>query len=183
MANLNIKYGIIDTGNIGPYIGACAIERGLDMHMFLGESLITEINVCSSEGDFVVSNPKIYVDIKAMPRCDVCFVNINTLLEMKVSMMELKNILSSNGILVLFQKGVNVYEVMDFYPEITVIGGLSWLKPSKTSSNTVQHDFGKLIEVGFYNVNFNNEDLMKIKLNLIKPFENSRIQFSFIENY
>ncbi|MCD6048480.1 MAG: ketopantoate reductase [Gammaproteobacteria bacterium] len=181
-----MKYGIIDDGNIGIYLTACLSAQQLDVHFYGGYSAITMIQVTSPLGDFSAEKFSNYQNLNEFPLCDVLFLNINTLLD-HFMLDQINRFVTSNGILVLFQKGVTFYEaILQQLPKCTILGALCWLKPTKTSPSTVKHDFGDTINLGVYNpkVNIINSDAQyQLETLLISPFSKSRIKFIHTDNF
>jgi ketopantoate reductase len=180
-----LTYGVIDSGNIGIYLAACASKYNLDVHMYSGDTAISELTVVSPLGDFTENSVKSYDSPLELPCCDVLFLNVNTLFELQLSPSTLKEVISPKGILVLFQKGVNEYPEFSLHPELIVLGGLVWLKPSKVGDDTVKHDFGSLIELGsYYHQQIQNEKILSDAAALvINSFSGSRIDFSFTADF
>jgi ketopantoate reductase len=179
-------YGVIDSGNIGIYVAACAAHHDLDVHFFGGDETPSTLNVLSPLGDFSENKLAVCSKITDLPCCDVLFLNVNSLFERNYSAKVIEPLIQKNGILVLFQKGASQYLEFNLHSGLTVLGGLVWLKPSKISSNTVKHDFGSLIELGPY---YSLEDVLsgkkqkKLEDYLLNPFLNSRINFSYVDNF
>lgn len=183
---MTIKYGVIDTGNIGMYVGACAAHYGLETHLFLGAASISKLQIYSPLGDFLIDRPTVYTDIGQMPRCDILFLNINTLLELEVPLHQVSNYVNEGGVLVLFQKGVGQYLEFKQLSNVTILGGLGWLKPTKINENTLKHDFGDLIELGpyYFSESIEKKEIFsKMDAFIVKPFSGSRLLFKFREDF
>lgn len=146
-----VQYAVIDTGNIGAYITAVLADSGACVSAFLGEVAPRGLRIQSCYGDFSTTRFDAVSQVGDLPISDVVFLNVNTWVHFGLSKKVISHVLKSGAILILFQKGVNDYRVFsEWFPQVHILGGLCWLKPTRVSCGRIKHDFGHLIQIGDY---------------------------------
>ncbi|AGY57908.1 2-dehydropantoate 2-reductase [Gloeobacter kilaueensis JS1] len=149
------RYAVLGTGAVGGFYGARLQRAGAEVH-FLARSDYEQIaraglRVQSPEGDFHLSDVRVYRQATAMPPCDVVLVALKTTQNALLAEL-LPPALKPGGTVVLLQNGMGseqqVAAIVD--KETPILGGLTFICANKIGPGLVQHiDYG-IVTLGAY---------------------------------
>lgn len=147
-------YAILGTGALGGFYGARLQQAGLEVHFLLRSDyeqvqrhgLIVE----SVDGDFKLPNVHAYVDVNAMPPCDVVIVALKTTQNHGLPQL-LPPIVKPNGVVLALQNGLGIEtQVAEIVGSDRVIGGLCFLCSNKIAAGHIRHVDYKNITLADY---------------------------------
>jgi 2-dehydropantoate 2-reductase len=109
-----MKIGIIGTGGVGGYFGACLAKNGFDTTFIArGENLkaikSNGLEIKSINGDFTIQNVNVTDKIKDLENTDLIILGVKAW-QIKEIREDIKNILHKDSIILPLQNGVLAYE-------------------------------------------------------------------------
>ena len=143
------SYAIIGTGALGGYYGARLHHAGCDVHFLLHSDYEHVrrhgLKVESPDGDFSISKPNAYRDVRDMPRCDVVCVCLKTMQNHLLPEL-LPPVVKGDGVVLVMQNGLGIEEeVASIVGAERVMGCLCFLCSNKIGPGHIRHlDYGHI---------------------------------------
>lgn len=143
------SYGIIGTGAIGGYYGACLQKAGFPVH-FLLRSDYEQVQkrgliIQSVKGNFTLPQVNAYADASQMPPCDVVVVALKTT-QNHILPKILPKVVKDDSIILVLQNGLGSEEdIAKILKQNCIIGGLCFICSNKVGAGEIHHlDYGKI---------------------------------------
>lgn len=150
-----LSYGIVGTGALGGYYGACLHHSGRETHFLLNRDyqhvVAHGLRVESKpRGDMSIASPHAYNDPKKMPPCDVVLVCLKSTSNAVLPDI-LPHVLKDDGVAVVLENGLGVEaEVAAIVGHDRVMGGLAFLCSNKLGPGHIEHQDYGLVRLGEY---------------------------------
>ncbi len=144
------SYAIVGTGALGGYYGGLLAKSGCNVH-FLMRSDAEHVRqhglrVDSANGDFHISNAKVYASTNEMPRCDYVIIALKSTQNASLASL-LPPLLHSNSLAIVLQNGLHVESATEaIVGKGRVLGGCCFLCCNKIGPGHIQHlDYGNIL--------------------------------------
>ena len=145
----HLKYGIIGTGALGGYYGACLQRSGAEVHFLLNNDFEhvrdRGLEVKSIRGDFQLPQVNAYHQAADMPPCDVVLICLKT--TQNRLLPQLLPPLAPDAVVLTLQNGLNVEPLLAELVggRATVAGGTANICSNKIGPGQIRHsDYGQI---------------------------------------
>ena len=144
-----LRYGIIGTGALGGYYGACLQKSGSEVHFLLNSDFEhvrdRGLTVQSVNGDFQLPQVNAYRQAADMPPCDVVFICLKT--TQNHLLPQLIPPLAPGAVVLTLQNGLNVEPGLAALVknQATLAGGTAHICAHKIGPGHIRHaDYGRI---------------------------------------
>ncbi|MBE9114925.1 putative 2-dehydropantoate 2-reductase [Lusitaniella coriacea LEGE 07157] len=179
-------YGIIGTGAIGGYYGACLQQAGFPVHFLLRSDYewvkAKGLRIESVNGDFTLPRVNAYNDPAQMPACDVVLVALKTTQNQTLPQI-LPSLVGEGSTVVLLQNGLGIEEEVAKIPSVgRVLGGLCFICSNKIGAGHIRHlDYGQ-VTLGEYAQNNEPCGITMVMQEIEQDFKRAGIETQLSED-